>query len=252
MIFEILKKEIKENFFAMKGLLWLFVVAILFSGMTYSFITVKELSLLAQSEVIVTISKMIMGVSLLITIILASVSFSNEKEQSTLESLMLTPVNNLKIAHGKLLGVLFMWLMISVVSIPYIMTLSYGTSLGLTVILFIFLAGILVNTIFALLAMTLSIIMGSSKNAMITSIVMFLITAIPAFLSTTMKKVGFGMILEKISPLSNVTNLMKGIIINRQGLFSLGAFIIPLVIYIVLSYIVLKVAINRFSFEGGE
>jgi ABC-2 type transport system permease protein len=100
--------------------------------------------------------------------------------------------------------------------------------------------------------MTLSIIMGSSKNAMITSIVMFLITAIPAFLSTTMKKVGFGMILEKISPLSNVTNLMKGIIINRQGLFSLGAFIIPLVIYIVLSYIVLKVAINRFSFEGGE
>lgn len=252
MTFEILKKEINENFFAMKGLLWLFVVAILFSGMTYSFITVKELSLLAQSEVIVTISKMIMGVSLLITIILASVSFSNEKEQSTLESLMLTPVSNLKIAHGKLFGVLFMWLMISVVSIPYILTLSYGTSLGITVIFFILVAGILVNTIFALLAMTLSILMESSKNAMITSIVMFLITAIPAFLSTTMKKVGFGMILEKVSPLSNVTNLMKGIIINRQDLFSLTPFIIPLIIYIVIAYVALKVAVNKFSFEGGE
>jgi len=248
----ILKKEIKENFLAMKGMLWLFAIALLFSGMTYSFITVKELSLLAQTEVMTTMGKMILGVALLVTIILASVSFSNEKEQSTIESLMLTPITSMKLAMGKLMGVMFMWLMIFLVSLPYMMTLSYGTTIGLTLIMFILIVGTIIIFIYATIGMSLSIIMGSSKNAMITSIIVFLITAIPAFLSTTMKKVGFGMILEKISPLSNVTNLMKGIIINRQGASSLLEYIIPLLLYIVLGYFLMTVAVKKFNFEGGE
>jgi ABC-2 type transport system permease protein len=248
----LIKKEIKENFFAMKGFLWLFVVALLFSGMTYSFITVKALSLLAQSEVIVTMSKMILGVSLLIILILSAVSFSNEKEQSTLESLMLTPITGFKLAFGKLMGVMFMWLMIFIVAVPYIMTLSYGTTTGTTVILFILLAGTVINFIYATIAMSLSIVMGSSKNAMITGIVLFLITAIPSFLSTTMKKVGFGLVLEKLSPLSNVTNIMKGVLINKQGLLSLSEFILPLILSVVLGFMILRWAIKKFSFEGGE
>lgn len=248
----IVKKEIKENFFAMKGMLWLFVVAILFSGMTYSFITVKELSLLAQTEVIMTMGKMILGVALLVSIILASVSFSNEKEQSTIESLMLTPISGIQLAKGKLMGILFMWLTIFLVSFPYIMTLSYGTSVGSVMSLFILIIGTSIVFMYSNIAISLSIIMGSSKNAMITAIVMFLITAIPSFLSTTMKKVGFGMIFESVSPLSNTINLMKGIIINKQDLISLSMFIIPIIIYVILSYFVLVIAVKRFNFEGGE
>jgi len=248
----IVKKEIKENFLAMKGVLWLFAVAILFSGMTYSFITVKELSLLAQTEVIVTMGKMILGVGLLISIILASVSFSNEKEQGTIESLMLTPTSGIQLAVGKLVGVMFMWLTIFMVAVPYVITLSFGTNIGLTMILFIFFAGTTVVFIYSTIAISLSILMGSSKNAMITSIIFFLITAIPAFLSTTMKKVGFGMILERISPLSNTTNLMKEIIINRQDMLSVLQYIVPLLIYVAIGYVIMTAAVKEFNFEGGE
>ncbi|SHH92226.1 ABC transporter permease subunit [Clostridium grantii] len=252
MNWNIVKKEIKENFFAMKGVLWLFVVAVLFSGMTYSFITVKELSLLAQTEVMITMGKMILGVSLLISIILASVSFSNEKEQSTIESLMLTPISGIQLANGKLIGTMFMWLMIFLVSLPYMMTLSSGTGIGYLVILFILITGTAMIFIYSNISISLSIIMGSSKNAMITSILVFLITAIPSFLSTTMKKAGFGMILDGISPLSNTINLMKGVIINRQGLLSLSQYIIPIILYVILSYFLLVVAVKKFNFEGGE
>jgi predicted histidine transporter YuiF (NhaC family) len=67
-----------------------------------------------------------------------------------------------------------------------------------------------------------------------------------------MKKAGFGLVLEKISPLSNVINLIKGIIIDRQDLFSLIQFIIPLLVYIGVGYFFLKYATCKFSFEGGE
>ncbi|MGB3367574.1 MAG: ABC transporter permease subunit [Acidaminobacteraceae bacterium] len=252
MNFTIIKKEIKENFLAMKGVLWLFAVSILFSGMTYSFLSVKELSLLAQSEVMVTMGKMILGVALLISIILASVAFSNEKEQSTIESLMLTPISGIQLAIGKLTGVIFMWLTIFVVAVPYIITLGRGTGLVFSMNLFILFAGTAIVFIYATIAISLSIVMGSSKNAMITSIVFFLLTAIPAFLSTTMKKVGFGMILEKVSPLSNVTNLMKGIIINHQELLALLQYIVPLIVYMLIGYAIMNIAVKRFDFEGGE
>lgn len=248
----IILKEIKENIFAMKGTLWLFVVALLFSGMSYSFVTVKELSLLAQTEVVVTMGKMILGVSLLISIILSSVSFSNEKEQGTIESVLLTPINSVQLAIGKLMGTLFMWFLILLVSIPYIVTLGHGTQIVLSMIKFIAIAGTMMIFIYSCFSISLSILMGSSKNAMITSIVFFLITAIPSFLSTTIKKVGFGMILNKLSPLSNATNLMKGIIINRQDLLSLTNYILPLIIYMIISYIFLVFVVKKYNFEGGE
>lgn len=248
----IIKKEVKENFFAMKGFLWLFVVSLLFSGMTYSIVTVKELSLLAQTEVMVTMGKIIIGVGLLITLMLAAMSFSTEKEQSTIESLMLTPISGLQLAVGKLIGVLVMWWMIFLLAIPYVVVLSTGTTMLLPMIGFLLLAGTAVVFFYTTFAISLSILMGSSKNAMITSLVFFLITALPAFLSTVMKKVGFGMILERISPLSNVINLMKGVIINRQDLWSLMAYVAPLLIYILLGYIIMTAAVKRFNFEGGE
>ncbi|WP_410513622.1 ABC transporter permease subunit [Paenibacillus sp. BR2-3] len=248
----IIWKEIKENIFAMKGTLWLFVVALLFSGLSYSFVSVKELSLLAQTEVMVTMGKMIIGVAVLISIILASVSFSNEKEQSTIESLLLTPISSFKLAIGKLMGTLFMWALIFIVSIPYIITLGHGTQVVPSMIGFFAIIGTMIVFIYSCLSMCLSILMGSSKNAMITSILLFLITAIPAFLSTTMKKSGFGKILDHVSPLSNFTSLMKGIIINRQDLFTLSNYILPLILYIILSYLLLRFALKKFNFEGGE
>lgn len=77
----LIKKEVQENILAFKGSLWLFVITLLFSAMSYSFVGVKEMSLLAQTEMLVTFGKLVVGLGLLISVILAAVSFSNEKEQ---------------------------------------------------------------------------------------------------------------------------------------------------------------------------
>lgn len=248
----IIKKELKENLYALKGNIWLAVVALIFSIMSYSFVSVKELSLLAQTEVIVTMGKLIIVLALLITMILAAVTFSNEREESTLESLLLTPVTKLQLAIGKLIAVLTIGILVFIISLPYIITLSYGTGLVLRAILFIIITGSIITFSYASISVALSIILGSSKNSIITSIVFFILTALPSLLSTSIKKAGFGYVIDKISPISNTFNLMKAVIIQKQGFGGMIKFIIPIIIFSALAYGFLVYGIKRIAFKGGE
>lgn len=248
----IIKKELKENFYAMKGNIWLIIIAIIFSIMSYSFVSVKELSLLAQTEVIVTMGKLIIGLGLLITIVLAAVTFSNEREESTLESLLLTPVPKIQLALGKLTSVLLMGISVFIIALPYIITLSYGTGLVMRAILFILIIGSIIVFSYACISIALSILLNSSKSSIITSIIFFILTALPGLLSTSIKKAGFGAMIEKISPLSNTFNLMKAVIIEKQGFSGMLKFLIPILIFSVLSYMFLVYGTKKIAFKGGE
>ena len=248
----IIKKEVRENFYAMKGNVWLIIIAIIFSIMSYSFVSVKELSLLAQTEVIVTMGKLVLALGLLITIVLSAVTFSNEKEESTLESLLLTPVPKMQLAIGKLIAVLLMGISVFIIALPYIATLSYGTGLIMRATLFILIIGSIVAFSYACISISLSIILGSSKNSIITSIIFLILTALPGLLSTSIKKVGFGAAIEKISPLSNTFNLMKAVIIQKQGFDGMLKFIIPILIFSVLAYLFLIYGTKKIAFKGGE
>jgi ABC-type transport system involved in multi-copper enzyme maturation permease subunit len=248
----IIKKELRENFYAMKGNIWLIIITIIFSIMSYSFVSVKELSLLAQTEVIVTMGKLIIGLGLLITIILAAVTFSNEKEESTLESLLLTPVPKMQLALGKLIAVLLMGISVFIIALPYIVTLSYGTGLIMRATLFILIIGSIVAFSYACISTSLSILLGSSKNSIITSIIFFILTALPGLLSTSIKKAGFGSVIEKLSPLSNTFNLLKAVIVEKQGFAGMLKFIIPILIFSVLAYLFLIYGTKKIAFKGGE
>ena len=108
MIRTILKKEIKETLFSMKGVIWFFVVTILFSVMNFAAVSVKELSLMAQTEQMVAFMKLVFEIGSFIAVILAAVSFSHEREEETLEALLLTPSSNIQLLMGKLSASLFM------------------------------------------------------------------------------------------------------------------------------------------------
>ena len=102
-------KEMKEHVLSRKGLWIYFALSILLSAMAFSFVTFKELSLLAQVEVNMTFLKIVLGVGILISIIIGSTMISNEKEQGTLESLLLTPLSNLKIMMVKAATICVFW-----------------------------------------------------------------------------------------------------------------------------------------------
>lgn len=252
MLKQLTTKEIKENIFSMKAILWLLGVSVIFSGMSISFISVKELGLMAQSEILVTMTKIIIAVALLIAIILSSVSLSNEREQATLESLLLSPVKHKDIIFSKTLAILVIWGFIYLVAVPYIIVLGYGTTLIPTTLLLVFTLGTVIVLIFSMISISLSIVIRSSKNSMILSILMFIILATPLFLSTTMKKSGFGKVLDGVSPISNILNMTKEVLIRHIGFIDMLTYLIPLVVVLAVVFGALVYSTKKLSFEGVE
>jgi ABC-2 type transport system permease protein len=245
-------KEIKENIASFKGLLWMMMATIMFSALTYSFITVKELSILAQASIISTFMQVVLGFGLLLTIIFAASSISNEKEQGTLESLLLTPLSKGKLVASKFMSILAIWLMIAIIATPYVITLAGGTSLQAVIILFLFGFATLFTASFTAFALALSSLLHSSKNAIMIAVAIFLIFALPAFLGTTVKKVGFGKIIDSISPLSGANNIMKDMFINKLSTSYILNDAISIIVFAVLALIFLRFATKKLTLLGGE
>lgn len=248
----LIKKEIREHVFSRKGVWIFFAISILFSGLTYSFISVKELSLLAQVEVNMTFMKALIGISILVSIILGSTMVSGEREQGTLESLLLTPLSKVKIILSKVVGILVFWLIISMISIPYFYALTYGTNMLHTIIGYLYLIGLPLVISFSLLSLAFSSWIASSKNATLLSIVLFLVTAIPMFLSTTMKKSGFAHLVDLLSPVSASMLTLKDWLVNKLSVFSIFMDSLPVLGFLVISIICLLYASKKMDFLGGE
>jgi ABC-2 type transport system permease protein len=225
---------------------------LMFSGLSYSFITVKELSILAQVEIINTFLKVVIGFGLLMTIISAAASIAGEKEQGTLESLLLLPLSKRKMVAAKWLGSMLIWLVIAIIAFPYLLALGTGTSLYGAIMLFLFIFGTLTIGSFAAVALALSALLQSSKNAIIVTVALFLVTALPAFLGTTIKKSGFGKIIDTVSPLSGSMNLMKDLLINKLSIGHAVLNSLSILWFAAAALLLLGYAIKKLTLLGGE
>ncbi|MCD9026445.1 ABC transporter permease [Cohnella silvisoli] len=252
MIFELVKKESKEHIFSRKGLGFLFVVSLLLSVMSFGFISVKELSLLDQPTVVMTAFRLLLGINILISMVFASTMVAGEKEKGTLESLLLTPLTKRKIIIGKLTAILVFWFVVTLISLPYFFVLSFGTNMFPTILFFLYIVGTALVIAFSSIALIFSTILASTKNAMILGILIFLITLIPMFLSTTMKKSGFAKRINDYSPVSASMKSMKDIFINKLGSSDILVGLIPVIVFLLLTVLLALMISKKVDFLRGE
>jgi ABC-2 type transport system permease protein len=252
MMMALLRKELREHLFSRKGLFNFFFISILYSIVAFSFISVKELSLLAQVEVNMTFIKVMLGVSSFVLIILGSTMVSGEKEKGTLESLLLTPLSKLRILVAKFLGIITFWIVLILRSLPYIAALSVGTNLFPKVFLFVLIIGSFMVLGFAGLSLAISAWVTSTKNAMMYAIIIFFIAIIPMFLSTTTKKAGFAYVVNQWSPVSSSMLAMKDTLVNKLGALAIVSDSLPILLFFIIMGVILVFASKKMNFLGGE
>jgi ABC-2 type transport system permease protein len=249
---QLIRKEVREQIFSLKGILWLALASVMFSGLSYSFITVKEMSVLAQVEILITFLKVVLGFGLLMTLIVSAVSIAGEKEKGTLESLLLLPMSKLRLVFCKWLGAMTVWLVTAVIATPYLLALGKGASVYGAMLIFLFVFGTITVGAFAALALALSSMLQSSKNVLVLSIAVFLITSLPAFLGTSIKKTGFGKVIDTISSLSGAMNLLKDMVLNKLSLFTAVTNSISVLVFAAAAFIFLRFAARKLTLQGGE
>jgi ABC-2 type transport system permease protein len=91
-----------------------------------------------------------------------------------------------------------------------------------------------------------------AKMPLMVAVAVFLIFALPAFLGTTVKKVGFGKIINSISPLSGAKNIMNDMFINKLSMSHILIDALPIFVFAILALISLRFATGKLTLLGGE
>jgi ABC-type transport system involved in multi-copper enzyme maturation permease subunit len=251
MIRQIWFKEIRAELYTWKSTIWLLIASLLFSFTSYLLLTDKELSLLDQTELLLLLGKIIIGVSLLIITIDASSIITSEFEKETAESIFLSPVSLKEFVFGKLCASLSLWGLIYIISIPYIIVASSGSKLAASFLIYTALLGTIAVISFILIIFAVSLLYRSTKNTLTTSLILILVFVIPALFSSPLKGnavIGF---FSKINPIDNVFSSLDNVLVDYQTSILLNLkYLLPLIGFLLVGGLLLWIAMRKFNRDG--
>lgn len=246
------KKEVRESLFGVRGSMWAVVSAVVLSLMSYLLLTDKELSLLDQSEMLYIVTSLSVGLGMLVTGILAGDSVAGERERSTLEGILLSPIRLGSMLAGKVGAVLAGWLLIFAVSAPYILVVGAGSTVALPALVYTFVLGTLCVGGFAALVVGMSSLARSGRGVTLGALAIFLGMAAPTLLGTILQKSWIGTIYNYFSPFAQARLSLDLVIVDRETLLTQLPHMAALAGFAALAVAFLAFAARRISFEGGD
>ncbi len=245
------RKELVRGLCTWKSSLWLVVASLLLSFTSYLLLTNKELSLLDQTELMWLLSKVIVGVALLVVAIEASAAIAGEFESGTAESVLLTPISLWEFVKGKFLSLLTLWAMLFVVSAPYIVVAAAGSGETLAFLAYVALLGTLVMAGFAAFILGLGLLFRSSKNTLTTALVILMGLAAPALFSSTLKTGPVLQAFSAVNPVENVFAALDYVLVDAKlSLLSNAQYLVPLILFCAVTLVFLGYAVRVAARRG--
>ncbi len=207
--------------------------------------------MLDQTEMLWLISKIIIGVGLLIVIVDASSVITNEFERETAESLFLAPLSIKDFVIGKFLASMALWFAVFIVAIPYMIVTSAGSHLAIPFIGYVFLLGTICVAGFIMMIFGFSFLFRSSKNVLTTSLIIALALTIPATFTSTLKNNPLSGFLSKVNPIDNVFSSLDNILVDYQtAIIQNWQYILPVAVFSLVALIFMVYGVRRFNSEG--
>jgi ABC-2 type transport system permease protein len=210
-------QELRDLWLGARGLLLVLAFSVLLSVIAYLTATNRALNFLEQRESVNLTLQVAIAVGSLLALLAAADGVSGERERSTLESLLLTPVRRLDIVGGKLLAALSLWLAAFVVAIPYVWFLGrgigiVGDALGV---------GLAVGTILAVFLASFGIVVSvfARSNRVSLSLSLFLLLAVfaPTQLPSSAQKGWAGELLLRVNPITAGEHYVGKILVDGHA-----------------------------------
>ena len=248
----IIKKEFHESLYESKGLWMVVAISVILTSLCILVMNIKEGTVLAQDDILQYAIKAVMFLTLTVSMVLGASSMVAEREENTLESLLLTPISKKNLAFAKYLGVLLIGVILYVSAVPYIVAIGVGSDLIAQAIFITFFGGILLLLAFAALSIVLSIVMKSSKGSVLVSILIMFVLTLPALMQGIFKLSIVGKTILKIDPVACCFNMMSQILTFHSPVSALMGYILPLVIFAVACVALLYVFSDQIALKGEK
>jgi ABC-2 type transport system permease protein len=207
-------QELRDLWLGGRGLPLSFAFGVLLSVISYLVATNQALNFLEQQESVNLTLQVAVAAGSLLVLLTAADAISGERERSTLENLLLTPVSRAGLIGGKLLAALSLWMAAFVITIPYAWFLGRGIGLVDEAIA----AGLLVGTLLAVFLASLGVVVSTvaSSNRISLSVSLFLLLALfaPTQLPTSATRGWAGDLLLRVNPITAGEHYVGRILVN--------------------------------------
>jgi ABC-2 type transport system permease protein len=220
--------------------------SIVLSFMSYLLATNKELSLTPPKEMVFFILQVTIAVGLLISLIIGANAISGERENGTLESLLVTPVSRRQIILGKFLAALSPWPFILVISTVYIALLAPSAQIFWLALLLASVLGSLLVIISAGFGLLVSIYSNSNRSSLSVSLVVLLLSLVETQLPSGGQTGNVGYLFKRINPIESTLQVTEKVLVNNrtitemnnplgsQGFWLLSPLLVALLVLVLL------------------
>ena len=225
----LVRKECAENLSVFRTVVMFIFVCILMSVYSILLISNTEMSLLDNAHAVYMLTTLVLILSLLVILLLGSDGIAGERERRTLEALLLSPANGCSILASKLFAILFIWLILFGLSLPYLWAIAVDGQNLVPSMIALLVTGTLCVTIVGGISLIISMKFKSVKGAVFISMIVFLLLASPAILGPSLRNNAIGRFVDAIDPIMGAINTLDSVIIDSQGisfqLFRLGVML---------------------------
>ena len=235
-----------------RALILLIAFAAFMTVFTILMATSPEINLFTQLDMIFLTVEVVVVVGVLLVLVLCADAFSGERDRSTLECLILTPVPRSHIALGKFIAALSIWVGVLLVSIPYLALPTKGTGLLGTSVLLIAVVGTVLVFIFSFLGLLISAFSKSNVASFGISLFAFFALVAPTQLPGDLRQSTMGDLLIRGDPASAGMNYMSSILVDGGSWTSeLSYMASPLVLALAVTLLSLFVIDRYLRLSGG-
>lgn len=248
----VLSQELRHLWLGWRGPLLLFAFSLFLSGYILLLAIDPEVNVLSHLRMINLAIQASVMIGILAVVLLGANSFSGERDQRSLESLLLTPVPRDHLILGKLLAIQSLWLGMLPIAIPYILLLAKGTDRGLAGVMLLMIPGTLLVFLSATIGVLVSSVSPTNLVSFAAGFVIVLLLAAPTQLPGGVQDLPAINWFIRANPITAVANYQTAVIIDGEAWTAgLGQLLSPIIALALVAGLGPRFLDKRLSLEGG-
>ena len=247
----VLSTELRRLWLGWRGPLLLLVFSLFLSSYVILLAADPEINVLSQRKMIDQTIQATVLVGIVSVLLLGADSFSGERDQRTLESLLLTPAARGQLVVGKLLAILSLWLGMIPIAIPYIAMVAKGTNVTPAAILLLLIPGTLLVALSAGIGVFVSGFAPTNLVSFAVSFLVILLLAAPTQLPGSVQDLPFVHWFIVANPVTAVTSYQSAIIEGSAWTQEIGLLLPPLIALALVAGFGPRILNRRLSLAGG-
>ena len=247
----VLRRELTDLWIGGKAFNLLLVYSALLGLISYTYSFLPDLSLVPAQEAVYEMLKNATAFSIFIGLIIGADSISGERDRSTLESLLVTPVNRRHIMVAKLLAGMSPWPAAYLIVVPFLYVLAQGNEVLGPAMLWGALTGTMLVLGYTGLGMLVSFWSSTNKISYFVSLSIYALLLVPVELSGDGVDIT-GEFLQWINPVSAVNYFLSKHLLYHRPVSENWPWLVSCVLLAAMSVVLLlRFAGSRLRLEPG-